>query len=406
MMELLATVVSKLTASEVALLTVALQYAALTPVWVAAALLLPGDRRAAGAWALYAGGSALALLFIVIGMHSGDAAVRAVGNVLVIAATLALQHGVWAFTGRPSWLKTQAVLLGVVVLLAALAALDPARVPLRIGGVSAIWAALYAWTAADIWQHTRLTMRKRWSLLYAAPMALTALMLVLRALRAGASPETVTAEVEQSTVLSVGSSMTGLLAALLLQMVLLSLVVSRLVGRLERLSRHDALTGLLNRHAIDELLLHEAQRARRLPGRLSVLMIDIDHFKRINDSQGHAVGDRALQHLSAVMRSQLREIDHLARWGGEEFLALLPATSAADAMVMAERLCERVRHLPLVNDDHRLGLTASIGVAEWLGTDDSIGAMVGRADAALYQAKRGGRDRVRRSGMDALERAA
>ena len=161
MMELLATVVSKLTASEVALLTVALQYAALTPVWVAAALLLPGDRRAAGAWALYAGGSALALLFIVIGMHSGDAAVRAVGNVLVIAATLALQHGVWAFTGRPSWRKTQAVLLGVVVLLAALAALDPTRVPLRIGGVSAIWAALYAWTAADIWQHTRLTMRKR-----------------------------------------------------------------------------------------------------------------------------------------------------------------------------------------------------------------------------------------------------
>ena len=409
-------------AAEVALLMVALQYAALTPVWAVAAVVLPTDRRAVGAWALYSGGSAVALLLIVMGMHSADAPVRALGNMLVIAATLALQRGVWAFTGVRAWNKAQALMLAVAVLLSGWAALDPARIPLRIATVAAIWAGLYAWTAADVWRHTHRTVALGWSLLYAAPMALTALMLVLRSLRAAFSPDTVSAEVEQSTLLNVGSSLVGLVAALLLQMVLVSLVVSRLLGRLERLSRHDALTGLLNRHAIDELLAHEEQRARRLSshvsghvsghgsghvsGRIAVLMIDIDHFKRINDSEGHAVGDRALQHLSAVMRTQLREVDHLARWGGEEFLALLPATSGADAMVMAERLCERVRHLPLVNDDHRLALTASIGVAEWLGAQDTIAAMVGRADAALYEAKREGRDRVRRSTVDVLGRAA
>jgi diguanylate cyclase (GGDEF)-like protein len=127
---------------------------------------------------------------------------------------------------------------------------------------------------------------------------------------------------------------------------------------------------------------------------MAVLMIDIDHFKRLNDSHGHAVGDRALLHLATVMGSKLREIDHLARWGGEEFLALLPATGADEAQALAERLCERVRSMPLATEAGRLPLTASVGVAEWLGPHDSLQALIGRADEALYAAKRDGRDRV------------
>jgi diguanylate cyclase (GGDEF)-like protein len=262
---------------------------------------------------------------------------------------------------------------------------------------------LYLWAAADVWRHVRNGMRQRWGWLYAAPMLLAALMLALRCVRAAVSPDTVTFEVEQNTVLSVGSSITGLVAALLLQMMLVSLLVSRLVGRLERLSRHDPLTGLLNRRAMGELLTQEEQRVRRLAGpntagqiasHMTVLMIDIDHFKQLNDTQGHAAGDRALQHLATVMGSQLRDIDHLARWGGEEFLALLPATSSREALALAERLCERVRSMPLVNEGQRLLLTASVGVADWLGPHDNLTALLGRADAALYAAKHGGRDRV------------
>jgi diguanylate cyclase (GGDEF)-like protein len=272
----------------------------------------------------------------------------------------------------------------------------------RITFVAAMWAALYLWAAVAVWLHVRRGMRQRWGWLYAAPMLLAAAMLALRSLRAIGSPETVAYEVEQNTVLSVGSSLTGLVAALLLQMMLVSLLVSRLVGRLERLSRHDPLTGLLNRRAMDELLGQEEQRARRLAdqgagqggAQMAVLMIDIDHFKRLNDSQGHATGDRALQHLATVMGSQLRDIDHLARWGGEEFLALLPATAAADAAALAERLCERVRNLPLQADGLPVPLTASVGVAEWLGPHDSLTQLLGRADRALYEAKQAGRDRV------------
>ena len=405
MMEMLAQRLTSFSSSEVALLLVALQYAVVMPAWLVAAFFLPDERRAAGWWALYATGSALGLLMIVLGMHDGRAPLRALGNVAVVAATMALQRGVWSFTGQRPWTATQLLLLGATLVMSWLAAVNADWVPQRIAVVSALWAGLYLWTASDVWRHVRQS-HLRFGLLYAAPLLMAALLLAARSLRAILAPELVAVEVEQNTVLSVGSSITGLVAGLVLQMMLVSLLVSRLVGRLARLSRHDALTGLLNRRAIDELMGQEEKRARRLSGhsggRVAVLMIDIDHFKRLNDSHGHAVGDRALQHLATVMSAQLRGIDHLARWGGEEFLALLPATNGDEALAIAERLCERVRSLPLVHDEGRLVLTASVGVAEWRGPQDNIADLLRRADAALYEAKRDGRDRVRRSAPMAL----
>ena len=393
-------------AAEIALLLVALQYAVLAPAWTVASLAMPNDRQAAACWAAYAGGSALALLFIALGMHQGDGTVRAVGNILMTAAILSLQRGVWLFTGRAAWPLSQALMLLVTAVVATLAALSPAWVPVRIGVVAGLWAGVYFWVAADVWRHITGTLHRRWGPLCVMPLLLAGVMLAARSVWALVSPGSVTAEVEQTTLLSVGSSFTGLVAALLLQMTLVGLLVSRLVARLDRLSRHDALTSLLNRRAIDEVLAQEEQRARRFSGRMAVLMIDIDHFKQVNDSRGHSMGDRALQHLAAVMRSQLREIDHLSRWGGEEFLAVLPATSGPEAQVMAERLRDRVHSLPLVQDDLQLALTVSIGVAEWQGRDDSLAQLLGRANAALYQAKAAGRNQVRASDGAAPARAA
>ena len=401
-METLALHLPLLTPSGVALLLLALQYAVLAPAWMVAALVLAGERRAAGWWAAHAGGSALGLLLIVFGMYAEHAQARALGNVLVVAATLALQRGVWSFTGQRRWPLLQGLMLAASAVVSVLAAMDAAWVPTRIAAVAGIWAALYFWIAADVWRHVRQSLRLRWGLLFALPMLLAGVMLAARSLRALQSPETVMAEVLQNTVLSLGSSLTGMVSALVIQMMLMALVVSRMVSRLERLSRHDPLTGLLNRRAIDELLQQEEQRARRLSAQgksalpFSVLMIDIDHFKRLNDSCGHAVGDRALQHLASVMGAQLREIDHLARWGGDEFLALLPGTSDADALALAERLCGRVRSLPLASEAGRLSLSVSGGVAEWQGQHDSMIDLLRRADAALYLAKHEGRDQARR----------
>ena len=392
-MDLLAYPLTQLSSSEVALLLVALQYAVLAPAWVAAALVLPSERRAAAWWAAYAAVSALGLMLILLGMHGQQPVLRALGNIGVIAGTLALQRGIWIFIGLRCWTRTQIGLLALAALLSLLA-IEPAWVWARITVVSALWSALYLWVAVDVWCHVRSTLDRRWGWLHAMPMLLASVLLGVRALRALHAPESVVYEVERNTVLSVGSSLTGLVAALVLQMMLVSLLVSRLVGRLAHLSRNDALTGLINRRAADEVLEQEERRVRRLAGRLAVLMIDIDHFKRLNDAHGHAVGDRALQHLAAVMASQLRDVDHLARWGGEEFVAVLPATSAEEAEHIAQRLCERVRQVPLVHEGRRLALTASVGVSDWQGADDCLPDLLARADRALYRAKDQGRDRV------------
>lgn len=392
-MDVLAYPLQQLSSSEMALLLVALQYAVLAPAWAAAAVVLPGERRAAAWWAAYAAGSAASLLLILLGMHGPQPWLRALGNIGVVAATLALQRGVWAFTGGRRWTGVQAAVLALTALLSLLA-VDPAWVPARITVVSALWSLLYLWLGIEVWCHVHASLGQRWGWLHALPMLAAALLLGLRAVRALQAPETVVYEVERNTVLSVGSSLTGLVAALVLQMMLVSLLLSRLVGRLARLSRHDPLTGLLNRRAADEMLAQEERRARALSGRLAVLMVDVDHFKRLNDQHGHAVGDRALQHLAAVMASQLRDVDHLARWGGEEFLVILPATAGGDAQQLAQRLCERVRAVPLVHEGQALALTASVGVAAWQGREDSVPALLRRADAALYRAKHAGRDGV------------
>jgi len=404
-MELLAYLLNDYSTSEVALLLVALQYAVLGPAWVVASLVMPVERRTAGWWAAYACGSALGLLLIVVAMHIGHAPMRALGNVLVLAATLALQRGLWLFAGQRCWTAVQLAVLATIIGLNWLA-LEPSWVWARIAFGSALWGAVYLWAGFDIWRHVRLNMQQRWGLLYATPLLLGGLLLSVRGVRGLVAPESVIYEVEQNTVLSVGSSLTGLVAALLLQMMLVGLLVSRLVGRLEKLSRHDHVTGLLNRGAMVELLDQEVHRARRLGGpasgqgsnqdggRMAVLMIDVDYFKQINDDHGHVAGDRALQHLAAVMGAQLREVDHLARWGGDEFLALLPDSSPDDARVLAQRLCDRVRELALVIDGERLPLTVSIGVAGWLGPQDNVLALLNRADINLYQGKNDGRGRV------------
>ena len=373
-----------------------MQYAVLTPAWLVCAQMLPSERRTARWWAAYAGFCALGLGLIVWGMHGQALLPRVLGNVSAVLSMLALQRGIWSFAGQAPWSRTQALLLLITALVSA-STLSPPWGPWSIASIASLWGGLYLWCAVDVWRHLRHERARRLRLLCVAPMLAGGALLLLRAVRALVSPETVMQEVLQDSWLSVGSAFGGLVAALVLQLSLVGLLVARMVERMDRLSRHDALTGLLNRRAIDQVIQLEEQRVRRLNGEMSVLMVDIDHFKRINDQWGHAAGDQALQHLAAVMAANLRQIDHLARWGGEEFLVLLPATGADEALVLAERLRECIRQAPLLHNNQRLELTASIGVAPWLGATDSREVLIGRADAALYAAKRAGRNCVRSS---------
>lgn len=184
-----------------------------------------------------------------------------------------------------------------------------------------------------------------------------------------------------------------LLLTLWLSLLLVALVLRRLLVRIEALLLSDALTGTLNRRAIEQQLLTlQAQLRRGEPHAL--VMVDIDNFKRINDSLGHAAGDAALQHVAQVLRSGLRELDHLGRVGGEEFCVLLPQTDLGAAALVAERLRQCVREQAFVWQGSRLMLSASFGVAAGRPQDGAGMAALALADAQLYRAKAEGRDRV------------
>jgi diguanylate cyclase len=163
--------------------------------------------------------------------------------------------------------------------------------------------------------------------------------------------------------------------------------------RIEELASHDELTGVLNRRAFMRMLTDEHLRARRNPQPFSIALIDIDHFKSVNDRHGHLVGDAVLKELSGVALASVRQTDRFARWGGEEFVLLLtPATAQEPALLVAERLRLAVeRHAWQT----RAGtVTVSIGIATFQG-DASVEQLVDRADRALYRAKHDGRNCTR-----------
>lgn len=188
--------------------------------------------------------------------------------------------------------------------------------------------------------------------------------------------------------------------------ILLFILFYRLVGwvggriednqqRLEQLAILDALTGLYNRRMYYSILSSEITRARRHDRSVSVLIVDVDHFKRVNDNYGHIIGDQVLQKLAVLLKATVRAENSVCRYGGEEFAIIVPEHPAESAREIAERLREVVEQATFASDkNHDLKITISIGVAAFPEIANSAEALTNAADTALYAAKEGGRNRV------------
>ena len=161
---------------------------------------------------------------------------------------------------------------------------------------------------------------------------------------------------------------------------------------LKEASTHDALTGIANRRLLTERLREETERAKRYSRPLCVVMIDIDRFKLINDEHGHEVGDNVLMEVVRVMEAEIRDHDLCGRWGGEEFLLLMPETTRDQAVRVMERLRQAVANLRVRINDDTLSVTVSLGMAE-LHANENYSSAINRADVALLRAKRNGRNR-------------
>lgn len=165
------------------------------------------------------------------------------------------------------------------------------------------------------------------------------------------------------------------------------------LGQVSELIYQDHLTGTLNRRGMDEAFKREFARSKRGQTAISVALIDIDHFKKVNDTFGHDVGDQALIHLAKVVQEILRPVDVVARYGGEEFVIILPETNLADGVSIMTRLQRDLTKRYFLHENEKLLITFSAGVAQ-RQSDESAEAIIARADSALYRAKQAGRNRV------------
>jgi diguanylate cyclase (GGDEF)-like protein len=178
--------------------------------------------------------------------------------------------------------------------------------------------------------------------------------------------------------------------------------IKRLADELEKVNKElaelatiDPLTQVANRRAVEQRLAHEFQRARRYKHPFTVILIDIDHFKSVNDEYGHPVGDKVLIEVAAAIRQSTRSTDMVARFGGEEFIVLAPETPAAAGGLVAERIRQSISHRTSKKSDQGLPtVTASLGVASTELTLATETELVARADQSLYRAKHEGRNRV------------
>jgi diguanylate cyclase (GGDEF)-like protein len=193
----------------------------------------------------------------------------------------------------------------------------------------------------------------------------------------------------QSNAVGSATLLAGAVSSFVIGLFVLYLSSSVLIARSADESQKDALSGAFNRRGIEVKLAAELKHIQRSKHRLSIALIDVDYFKSINDIQGHAAGDAALRDVAETISTHLRGRDHLGRYGGDEFLLILPQTPSSIALIVTERLCQAVGNLSLFG--RSMPLTLSIGLTEAVPEDDAV-TLIARADKALYQAKSAGRN--------------
>lgn len=163
-----------------------------------------------------------------------------------------------------------------------------------------------------------------------------------------------------------------------------------MLAQVEKLSQTDPLTGVFNRYRFMEIMQQEIERAGRYKIPFSLLLLDLDHFKRVNDTHGHLVGDLVLKEISQQLQAEVRSVDAVGRFGGEEFVIILP--SIANAEAIAQRICQHIASLDIPIPTGMLQVTVSIGIATYTPEDQSVEQVIRRADQGLYAAKAKGRN--------------
>ncbi len=309
----------------------------------------------------------------------------AFADLLGLAAYVALRRGVRRLWRLPQTLQFELALIALATSAYLSATPGPESLRLYIALYSGFAALLCAAIARDLWCATRAAFEGSAAApTLALPFLFTALLMAARLLGLPSEP------MLEPAADAVALHWVFLLLTVLLNASLFGAVLSRLVLEIRRQAERDHLTGLFNRRSLEQRIAQEQARHRRHPQPFALVMLDIDHFKSINDARGHEAGDAALRHLAQVLPPLLRQSDVLGRFGGEEFMVLMPLTDQDQALVVAERMRVALSRQPLRWQGREIAITASFGVADSRHGDQ----LLRQVDAALYRAKANGRNRV------------
>lgn len=368
-------------------------------------IYLAGNReRAIAYWALSG-------LFLSIGHLLGNLALTgsewvkpevavALGNTAVMIGYSLILLGIQQHLRRPLWV----VPLGLVVVLVLIAGLFwPAMygdTVFRVSLLTAIYLVLSVAASTFLWR-TDDEPLKPYRRAVATVIMVNILLLLLRTLYIAFTGESGDPPLASMPVM-VPVFLSSMLFYMALNVALALMLFRRKEVHLRHLARHDALTGLLNRYSLDEYAGRELARASRGDAPLSLVVLDLDDFKRINDTHGHAAGDQVLVETARRVRHTIRAGDIPFRVGGEEFLVMLPGAATAEAMHIADRLRQTLADTRMLFQNELARVSVSVGVVTFDPVHDDWERLLRRADQALYRAKRRGRNRVECDGSDPL----
>lgn len=306
-----------------------------------------------------------------------------VANTLLLLGTTAFYVGCRRFLGHGGGWRLWGTVAALSALVFAWLTYGHPSYPLRLGSFTALMICIYAANLRFLLCHGGKRFPVR---LVEVVLALHIAVLAVRlssTLVGRAGSDLMEPSLHQT--LYIGAYV---LTVLMLSIGAVLMATDRLTTELNHLATHDALTHTLNRRALLERFEEELARSQRTGKGPSLMMLDLDHFKAVNDTRGHQHGDAVLVHFVQRAQAVLRRPDRLGRYGGEEFVVLLPETGAQDAQAVAQRI-----HAAAASG-HALDCRLSIGLTTWLGPQDTLDAMLARADKALYQAKAQGRNQT------------
>jgi diguanylate cyclase (GGDEF)-like protein len=322
-------------------------------------------------------------------------------DIILLSGFSFLRQGTQALFKMPSRFKQDISIIATTTAALLLMPYLTDPIPYMVIIMSLATSGMFFLLALDNYHAQKANLSQLAILIILAPLAAVSLLFLIRAVIVVFDPSKLKNIAAINSMEAEPVLWTYVMLVLLVNLILISNAIIRLIQKIRNIANRDHLTKLWNRHALNTHLIQVQALWQRNQQSYSLLVVDIDHFKKINDNHGHAVGDAALQHVAELLLTSLRKVDFIYRYGGEEFLIVLPDTQGDEAMVVANKIKHNLSQSPFNVSQQSLLITVSIGCAT-MKADLTHAQLLQMADKAMYQAKNKGRNTICQADMPTL----